>query len=102
MDPFSVAELLVLNPMTSATASLMRMKIYITTNSIRCKPIVPSRKLYTTTIKMTMTRKEVATTSETTTMKATSDKKMTIMNRYIRNMRLGVTGTVELIVIRKN
>ena len=49
-DPFSVAEFLVFNPMTSACASLMRMEISTTMNSIICKPIIPIRHIYTMSI----------------------------------------------------
>ena len=68
-----MADLLVLNPMTSASASLTRMEIYTTTHSTRCKPILPIRQLY----KMTITGKVAAATAETTMtkVKATTIKK---------------------------
>ena len=62
-----MAELLVLNPITSASANLMKMEISITAHSISCKPIIPRKYLY----KITITRKAEATTSVMTTMKAT-------------------------------
>ena len=97
MDPFSVGELLVFNPMTSASASLMMMEISTTTHSISCKPVLPSIHMYT----MTMTRKEAATTSEMMTMKATAMTTITLMNQHKGNKRLVVEGVVVLILIRK-
>ena len=96
-DPFSVAKLLVFNPMTSASAILMRMEISTTKHSIICKTILPRRQLYT----MTMTRKEEPKTAAMTTMKATSTMTMAQMNRQRINNILGVIGAVVLIVIRK-
>ena len=49
---------------------------------------------------MTMTGKAAATMAEMTTMKSTATTKMMIMNRKKRNKRLGVAGTVVLIVIQ--
>ena len=80
-DPFSVAELLVFNPMTSASAILTRMEISTTKNSIICKPILPRRKLYT----MTMTRKEEPKTAAVMTMKETATTTMALMNRQNSN-----------------
>ena len=80
---------------TSASVSLLRMEEYTTTHSISCKPILPIRHLY----KITTMRKAAATTSEMTTMKTTPMTTMKLMNRKEKNNRLGVAGTVVLIVI---
>ena len=92
-----MAELLVFNPTTSASASLMSMEISITTHSINFKPILPNRQLYT----MEMTGKTSTTTSAMTMMKETAVTTITLINRQKRNKRLGVAGTVVLIVIWK-
>ena len=51
LDPFSVTEFLVFNPMTSASASLRSMEISTTTHYISCKPILLI--IYMCAIKMT-------------------------------------------------
>ena len=96
-DPFSVDELLVFNPMTSASASLMMMEISTTTHSIICKHILPIIQLYSTTKK----RKAAATTAAMKNMKSTATPTMTLMNRQKRNKMLGVAVTVLLIVMCK-
>ena len=90
-----MAELLLFNPMTSASAILMRMEISTTTHSISYKPILPSRHQYTTKIM----RNAESITAAITTMKATATTKMTLINRQKSNNRLGVSVTVVLIVI---
>ena len=85
---FSVAKLLVINPMTSASASLMRKEIFTTTNYISFKPVIPNIQLY----KMTMTRKAAETTSAVKTIKATAATTMALMNRQKRNKSLGGGG----------
>ena len=97
MDPFSVVKLLVFNPMTSASASSMRMEISTTIHLISFKPILPIRQLYT----MTMMRNAEATMAEIMTMKATATTTMTIINRHKREKSLVVVGTVVLILIQK-
>ena len=93
-----MGELLVFNPMTSASASLMMMEISTTTQLIRCKPILTTRQIYT----MTIESKTEAKMSAMTKMKATAKTiTMTIMNGQKGNKRLGVVGIVVLIVIRK-
>ena len=92
-----MAKLLVFNPMTSASASLMSMEISKTTHSISSKPILPSRHMYT----MTITRKAAETTAAMITMEATETTTMILMIRKKSNKRLGVAGTVVLILIRK-
>ena len=92
-----MAKFLVFNPMISASARLIRMDISTTMHLVSCKHILPIRQLHT----MIMTRKEAASTAVMTTMKATATMTMTPMNRQKRNKRLGVRGTVVLIVIRK-
>ena len=72
-----MAELLILNPITSASASLMRMEIYTTTHLVICKPILIIRHMYI----MKMSRKAEATTTVMTTMKAKVITTMTPMNR---------------------
>ena len=83
--------------MTSASASLTGMEISTTIHSINCKTIIPIRQLYT----ITMTRKAAAKMEEMTTMKSTATTKMTLIKRQKRNKRLGVAGTLVLIVIQK-
>ena len=80
-DNFSVAELLVLNPITSASASLMKMEISTNKHSVSCNPILPSRQLYT----ITMARKAEATMSVMKTMKSTTTMTMALMNRQEMN-----------------
>ena len=92
-----MAELLVFNTMTSASAGLMRMEISTTTHSIICKHILPSIQLYT----ITKMRKAAATTLEMTTMKSAVTTTIELINQHKRNKRLGVEGTVVLIVIQK-
>ena len=96
-DPFSVAWFSLSNPITIASASLMRMEISTTTHLVSCNPILPIIQLYT----IKMKRKEAATTAAMTKMKATATTKMTLTNRQKRNKGLGVAGTVVLIVIQK-
>ena len=90
-----MAELLVFNPITSASASLMRMEISTTKHSVSCNPILPSRQMYT----ITMARKTEATMAVMKTMKSTTTTTMALMNWQEMNKRLGVTGKVVLIVI---
>ena len=92
-----MAELLVFNPMTSASEILMKIEISTTKHYISCKPIIPSRQLYT----MKMTRKGPATTEVMTKMKATATMPMKLINKHKREKSLGVAGTVVLIVIKK-
>ena len=92
-----MAELLVFDPMTSSSAGLVMMEISTTTHSISYKPIIPSIKLYI----IKMMRKASSTTAAMTKMKAMATKTMTLINLQKRNKRLGVAGTVALIVIRK-
>ena len=92
-----MAKLLVLNLTTSASAGLTRIDISKTTYLISCKPILPSRQLYI----MKTTKDEVSTTAAMTNMKATETTTMTLMNWQKRKKRLGVSGTVVLIVIQK-
>ena len=66
-----MADLLVFNPMTSVSASLMRMEIYTTTHSTRCNNILPDRNMYS----MTKTMDAAATTALMTTTKATATEK---------------------------
>ena len=93
-----MAELLVLHPITSKSASLMRMEIFTTTHLIICKPIIPIIQIYT----MTTAINSSVATAEMTMMKEKEMTKMTPMNRQKMNKRLGVAGTYALIVIRKN
>ena len=74
------------------------MDISTTTHSIICKNSIPIRQLYT----MVMTRKSEAITAAMTIMKATVTILIMPMKRQKRNKRMGVPGTVVLIVIRKN
>ena len=92
-----MAELLVLNSMTSASEILMRMEISTTTHSMIYKPILPIIQLYT----MTMTRKAVATTAVMMTMKIIAMTIMMLTNKKKSKTRLGVAGIVVLIVIQK-
>ena len=89
--------MLVFNPMTSKSASLIRMEISTTTHSIRCKPIIPIRHMY----KIIMTSKAAVTTAAMTKMKATATTTMMLTDRHKSNKRLGVVWTVVLIVIWK-
>ena len=51
--------------------------------------------------KMVMSRKEAEITAAMTMMKATVTMLIMLMNWQKRNKRMGVAGTVVLIVIRK-
>ena len=92
-----MAKFLVFNPMTSKSASLMRMEISTTKHSISCKNIIPIRHIY----KIKMTRKPSATTAAMTTMKATATTTMMLSYRQKSNKSLGVVWTVVLVVIWK-
>ena len=61
------------------------------------KPILSSRNIY----KMKVKRKAAAATAVMTMMKETMTTAITLMNRQKGNKRLGVTGTVVLILIHK-
>ena len=73
-----MTEFLVFNPMTSKSASFMRMEIYTTTHSISCKPIIPIIHVYT----ITMTSKPSAKTVAMTTIKATATTTMMLKDRH--------------------
>ena len=92
-----MAKFLVFNPVISASEILMSMDISTTTHSINCKPILPIRQLY----KTTMTMKASVKMAEMTPMKTTVMMTMMLINRQKRNKRLGVAGTLVLIVIQK-